>query len=80
MKIEDVLKKLIEAKEDEVSQLYPDGREALLEYITTLQRKEYNNSKAIEYCDREIGNIIANFDYVDTKDLQNVKNILEKGE
>lgn len=33
--------------------------------------------KAIEYCDREIGNIIANFDYVDTKDLQNVKNILK---
>lgn len=80
MKIEDILKELIEANDDEVSQLYPDGRKVLLDYITTLQRKEYNNSKAIEYCDREIGNIIANFDYVDTKDLQNVKNILEKGE
>ena len=39
----------IHANEDEVSQLYSDGRKVLLEYIADLQRKEYNNSKAIEY-------------------------------
>lgn len=31
-----------------------------------------------EYCDKEIGNIIAYFDYVDTKDLENIKKILDK--
>lgn len=75
MKIEDIIKDLVRESEND----NPDAK-VLLNYIADLQRKEYNNSKAIEYCDREIGNIIAYFDYVDTKDLQNVKNILEKGE
>ena len=41
--------------------------------------KEYMQQrieKAIEYCKREIGNIIANFDYADTKDLENILEIL----
>lgn len=33
--------------------------------------------KAIEYCDKEIRNIIANFDYIDTKDLENIRKILK---
>ena len=75
--IERILKNLLE---NDTYTIEKEETEILLNYIADLQRKEYNNSKAIEYCDREIGNIIANFDYVDTKDLQNVKNILEKGE
>ena len=76
MKIEDILNKLIEAKEDEVSQLYPDGREVLLGYIADLQRKEYNNSKAIEYIKKIIK---ENYEWDEYKENK-LLNILEKGE
>lgn len=46
----------------------------LLDYITNLQQRIDN---AIEYCDKEIRNIIANFDYIDTKDLENIRTILQ---
>ena len=83
MKIEDILKKLIEANEDEVSQLYPDGRETLLNYIADLQRKEYNNSKAIEYIENNFDfQEIRTLDGIDEKSLKikELVNILEKGE
>ena len=45
-----------------------------------LQQKENIIKEVREYCDREIGNIIAYFDYVDTKDLENIRKILDKGD
>ena len=55
-----------------------------LDKVNCQLRKKINNDtyksrneKAIEYCNKEIGNIIAYFDYVDTKDLENVRKILQ---
>ena len=47
--------------------------------IKELQQKENIIKEVREYCDKEIGNIIAYFDYIDTKDLENIKKILDKG-
>lgn len=50
MKIEDIIQFLIFGSEtcNKVT-LDKEDVKTLLDYITTLQRKEYNNSKAIEY-------------------------------
>lgn len=50
MKIEDILKGMAFIIEENGSIEYnAKGLKKILDYITTLQRKEYNNSKAIEY-------------------------------
>lgn len=73
----DDLNELASAKKDE--EIYIDQTEAkaqaLLEYIADLQRKEYNNSKAIEY----INKYLPNYDF-DKSNLNELLNILEKGE
>ena len=46
MKIEDILKNLLE---NDTYTLDKEETSILLQYIADLQRKEYNNSKAIEY-------------------------------
>lgn len=86
----DDLNTLASAEKDE--EIYIDQTEAkaqaLLEYITDLQRKEYNNSKAIEYikehikyeCDDSInGMSFYSYHLYDFK-KEDLLNILEKGE
>jgi len=56
MKIEDILEKLLDKRRyNRVNCIDISENEAniLLDYITTLQRKEYNNSKAIEKLEKE---------------------------
>ena len=52
-------------------------------YDEYLQEKELETYKQAlldikEYCKKEIGNIIAYFDYIDTKDLENILEIVNK--
>lgn len=78
----DDLNTLASAEKDE--EIYIDQTEAkaqaLLEYITDLQRKEYNNSKAIEYI--ELWHYRNDFRVNSfTKGVkEDLLNILEKGE
>ena len=89
MKIEDILKKLIKSydKNKKLKDKYNEDTmrfvlnteetELLLNYIADLQRKEYNNSKAIEYIKQQ------DMDYygevVKTK-MDCILTLLEKGE
>ena len=85
MKIEDILKYLLNDNWDLVEEghtykiLEKDECELLLNYITDLQRKEYNNSKAIEF----INNLEKDYDenvWVENEYYVHILNILEKGE
>ena len=53
--------------------------EALEEANKEIERLKNIIKEVREYCDKEIGNIIANFDYIDTKDLESIRKILDKG-
>lgn len=80
MKIEDILKEIMICIEhNDKIDYYLDNEDlqALLEYIAYLQRKEYNNSKAIEYVKEHTNNFVEYLDVYETKELSN---ILEKGE
>lgn len=96
MKIEDILKEIMICIEqhDEIG-YYLDNEDlqTLLNYITTLQRKEYNNSKAIELIHKLLNEEVVIEDaesmyygekcqrsYFSDSELGQVLNILEKGE
>ena len=53
--------------------------ESLEEANKEIERLKNIIKEVREYCDKEIENIIANFDYIDTKDLENIRKILDKG-
>lgn len=92
MKIEDILNKLLDKRRyNRVNCIDISENEAniLLDYITTLQRKEYNNSKAIEYIYHWSTQRKKFFDKIDRQlngkpqfygDIADLLNILEKGE
>ena len=83
--IERILKNLLE---NETYTIDKEESETLINYIADLQRKEYNNSKAIEYikehikyeCDDTInGMSFYSYHLYDFK-KEDLLNILEKGE
>ena len=90
MKIEEILKEIMICIEhnDEISYyLDNENLQALLNYIADLQRKEYNNSKAIEYVEKSKLNqldtyckyLYIDFDTEKIEHLDELLNIL-KGE
>ena len=66
-------------KDKEIERLNKSLEEQRHFYLEKIQQKENIIKEVREYCDKEIGNIIANFDYIDTKDLENIRKILDKG-
>lgn len=72
--IERILKNLLE---NETYTIEKEETEILLNYIADLQRKEYNNSKAIEYA-KELR--LFDNESVEFEIGTNFINILEKGE
>jgi len=79
MKIEDILKEIMICIEhNDKIDYYLDNEDLqiLLSYIADLQRKEYNNSKAIEY----IKKVINENEEWDMYRENKLLNILEKGE
>ena len=78
MKIEDILKYLANDNWDltETNHIYKilekDECELLLNYIANLQRKEYNNSKAIEYIKHSQNYGKEKIIYINGNDLLNI--------
>ena len=83
--IERILKNLLE---NETYTIEKEETEILLNYIADLQRKEYNNSKAIEYIKEHfqddegvVCKIIGEYEAErNERFLDDLLNILEKGE
>lgn len=81
MKIEDVLEHLLATQRinNGWTSFSVEECELLSNYIADLQRKEYNNSKAIEF----INNLEKDYDenvWVENEYYVHILNILEKGE
>lgn len=78
--IERILKNLLT---NEKYTLDYEESEILLNYIADLQRKEYNNSKAIEYikeCQLGVDGMDRPYMLLDQDEGKDLLNILEKGE
>jgi hypothetical protein len=75
--IERILKNLIE---NDTYTIEKEETEILINYIADLQRKEYNNSKAIEYVKQCTSSPDKYERFISTGESKILLNILEKGE